>query len=404
MKILVSATLGGGSAGTWYAIETAKRFQARGHQVWYLSRRGHSALERALSAGLPTIDHIDLEEKSPFKFYGNLRRLIDLLRRHSPDVILAHGGEDHAAWGLAKAMRAPEVALIRVRALDPKPPKRHPMSIWLHSRATDMIVTANSRHFAAYQGRLRIPPNKLRIIEAGIDSSDYSDLSDSAMRENGVELPKGKPLVVMVARFAPIKGHRVLVSAAGILKRRGIPCHFLLIGYPKDYTAEQFQRWSVEGNLLDDFTVIDRLLPRLPALLSRCDIGAIASLGSETVSRSLLEYLASGLPAIATDVGGISDIMSRGEFGRLIRPDNANALADAIADLLSDNNRRLRMANAARNYVHSHCTWEQRVDQWEEVMYETVARVRGESIPTLNSGEPPPDPNAPPCDSDDSVP
>lgn len=398
MKIIVSATLGGGSAGTWYAIQTATRLQARGHQVWYLSRRGHSALERAKSAALATIDHIDLEEKLPVKYYKNLRHLVELLRAHSPDIILAHGGEDHAAWGLAKAMRAPKVALIRVRALDPKPPKRHPLSIWLHSRATDLIVTANSRHFAAYQNRLHVPPAKMRIIEAGIEPKDYSDLSDSAMRENGVDLPKGKPLVVMVARFAPIKGHRVLVSAAGILKRRGIPCHFVLVGYQKDYTIDQFKRWFVEGNLVDDFTVIDRLLPRLPALLSRCDIGVIASLGSETVSRSLLENLAAGLPTVATDVGGISDIMSHGEFGRMIKPDNAVAMADAIAELLSDNNRRLRMANAARNYVHSFCTWDQRVDQWEKAMYETVARVRGESIPTLNSGEPPPDPNAVPCE------
>lgn len=397
MKIIISATLGGGSAGTWYAIETAKRFQARGHQVWYLSRRGHSALQRAHSAGLPVIDHIDLEEKSPLKFYRNLRSLIELLRQHSPDVILAHGGEDHAAWGLAKAMRAPKVALIRVRALDPKPPKRHPMSIWLHSRATDMIVTANSRHFAAYQERLRIPAHKLRIIEAGIDSCDCRDLSDRAMQENGVQLPSGKLLIVMVARFAPIKGHRVLISAAGILKKRDVPCHFLLIGYPKDYTVDQFKRWFVEGNLVNDFTVIDRRLPQLPSLLARCDVGVIASLGSETVSRSLLEYLASGLPVVATDVGGISDIMSRGEFGQLVRPDDATALADGIVELVLDNNRRLRMANAGRNYVHSFCTWEQRADQWEEVMYETVSRVRGESIPTLNSGEPPHDPNAVPC-------
>lgn len=389
MKILVSATLGGGSAGTWYAIETARRFKARGHQVWYLSRRGHSALERARAAGLETIDHIDLEEKSPTKFYGNLRRAIDLIRKLGPDVILAHGGEDHTIWGLAKAMRAPKVAVIRVRALDPKPPKRHPLSIWLHSRATDMIVTANSRHFTAYQERLRIPASKLRIIEAGIEPSDFSDLSEAKMSENGMVLPTGKPLVVMVARFAPIKGHRVLVSAAGILKRRGVPCHFVLIGYPKDYTIDQFKRWFVEGNLVDDFTVIDRKIPALPALLSRCDIGVIASLGSETVSRSLLEYLASGLPVVATDVGGIADIMSNGEFGYLVAPDNATALADAIAELLADNNRRLRMANAGRNFVHTSCTWDQRVDQWEKVMYETVARVRGESIPVLNSGEPP---------------
>jgi glycosyltransferase involved in cell wall biosynthesis len=389
MKILVSATLGGGSAGTWYAIETAKRLQARGHQVWYLSRRGHSALERARAAGLPLIDNLDFEEKSPGRFYHNLRAVTALIREKGPDVVLAHGGEDHALWGLAKALRASKLTVIRVRALDPKPPKRHPLAVWLHRRATDLIVTANSRHFAAYHDRLGIAPERMRIIEAGIEPADYADLSANALRENGLALPEGVPLVIMVARFAPIKGHRVLISAAGILKRRNIPAHFLLVGYPKDYTADQFKRWFVEGNLVDAFTVIDRRLPRLPALLARCDLGVIASLGSETVSRSLLENLASGLPTVATDVGGISDIMARGAFGALVPPDNAPALADAIAALLSDDNRRLRMASAARNYVHSHCTWDQRLDQWEQTLYETVARVRGNSLPTLRTDTPP---------------
>ncbi len=366
--------------------------------MWYLSRRGRSSVERARNAGLPTIETVDLEEKSPSRYYRNLRRLVELLGRHSPDVVLAHGGEDHAAWGLVKAMRAPKLALVRVRALDPKPPKRHPLSTWLHSRATDLIVTANSRHFASYQERLRVPPSRMRIIEAGIEPRDYADLSDQAMHANGLTLPSGKPLVVMVARFAPIKGHRVLLATAGILRRRAVPCHFVLVGYPRDYTADQLKRWFVEGNLVDAFTVIDRRLPNLPALLKRCDLGVIASLGSETVSRSLLEYLASGLPAIATDVGGIGDLMSRGDFGRLIPPDNALALADAITELLSNDNLRLRMANAGRNHVHSFCTWDQRVDQWEKAMYETVARVRGESIPVLNSGEPPPDPDTVPCE------
>jgi glycosyltransferase involved in cell wall biosynthesis len=376
MKIIVSATLGGGSAGTWYAIETAKRLQARGHQLWYLSRSGHSALERARSAGLTTVDNIDLEGKSLSQTRRHVRDLTALARLHTPDVVLAHGGEDHLFWALARKLHHLKFKLVRVRALDPKPPKKHLFARWLHRRATDFIVTANSRHFAAYHDRLRLPVERLRIIEAGIDPADFADTSDAAMAQNGLSLPAGKPIVVMVARFATIKGHRVLLSAAGMLKRRGVNCHLLWVGYPKEYPAEMLQRWLVEANLLKEVTIIDKRLPQLPALLARCQLGVIASVGSETVSRSLLEYFACGLPVVATDVGGIPDLMGRGDFGRLVPPDNATALADGIADLLSDDQRRLAMGLRAREYVFTNCTWDQRTDQWEQLLKELVPAQR----------------------------
>jgi glycosyltransferase involved in cell wall biosynthesis len=379
MRIIVSATLGGGSAGTWYALETARRLAERGHEVFYLSRPGHSALEKARTMGLPVVGDVDLEEKSPKRMNRNLRRLAFLARDLQPDVILAHGGEDHAFWGIVKALRARHVALIRVRALDPKPPKRHPLSRWLHRHATDAVVTVNSRHYAAYQSRLGIPADRLRIIEAGIEPGDYDDLGDAALNANGVSLPPGKQVVAMVARFAPIKGHRVLLSAAGKIKRRRDDVHHLWIGYPHAYPTETLHRWLVEANLRDDVTIVDRRLPALPALLAHCQVGVIASVGSESVSRSLLEYLACGLPSVATDVGGIPDLLARGDFGRLVPPDNAEALAEAILDLLADPDSRAACGQQGRDYVLGHCRWDQRVDQWEDFLALTVARVRGNS-------------------------
>jgi len=379
MRIIVSATLGGGSAGTWYAIETARRLAARGHAVVYLSRPGRSALAKAKTAGLPVIEDVDLEEKSPTRACRNLRRLRSLAREYAPDVVLAHGGEDHAFWGLARVTGARQAALIRVRALDPKPPKRHPLSRWLHRR-TDAIVTVNSRHYAAYQSRLRIAPDRLKIIEAGVEPADYDNLSDAALSANGVDLPPGKQVVVMVARFAPIKGHRVLLSAAGKIKRRRDDVHHLWVGYPYTYSTETLRRWLVEANLERDVTIVDQFLPQLPALLAHCQVGVIASVGSESLSRSLLEYLASGLPAVATDVGGIPDLLARGDFGRLVPPDNAEALAAAILDLLAVSERRVICGQQGRAYVLGHCRWDLRLDQWEDILTRTVARVRGSTV------------------------
>lgn len=388
MKILASATLNGRNAGTWYAIETARRLQSRGHQVLFLPRPQGQTIVLAREAGLTVIDDLDLEQKSPMKMYRNLRRIIALIGEFGPDVVLAHWGEDHALWGLAKAISAPKMALIRVRALDPKPPKRHPLSNWLHRKATDMIVTSNQRLASAYKIRLRIPPEKLQIIPAGIEPADWDGrLGDTVpLRKLGV--PADHPIVVLLARFSPVKGHRVMLSAIPHIRRKHPKVHFLWLGFPSEYQADMFHRWFVEGNLTPYVTVIDSMIPNLYEIISQCAVGVVASIGSESVSRSLFEYMLAGIPIVATDVGGVPDLMRQGEFGRLIPPDDTKAMANAISDLLDNPSLRAGCGKNARTYVLQHATWDQRVDEWEDLLYRVVTRVRGSSLPRLGDREP----------------
>jgi glycosyltransferase involved in cell wall biosynthesis len=148
--------------------------------------------------------------------------------------------------------------------------------------------------------------------------------------------------------------------------------HFLWIGFPSEYTADMFKRWFVEGNLVESVTVVDSIHADLPALLAACAVGVVSSVGSESVSRALLEYFACGLPAVATDVGGVTDLMKRGDFGVLVPPEKPEPLAEGIIQLL-DNAERARACGArAREYVLRNCTWDQRVDEWEAVLREVV--------------------------------
>jgi glycosyltransferase involved in cell wall biosynthesis len=381
MKIISSIALDGRSAGSWYAVEIAHRLQARGHDILFIPRPKGSTIAMAREAGLTVIDDLDLDERSPRRICRNLRRLTGLVRQYRPDAVLAHWGEDHALWGLAKSVSRPRPALIRVRVLDPKPPKRHPLSRWLHRRATDMIVTSNERLAAAYRTRLKIPPDRLQIIPAGIEPSAWSGerVTEDHLRKLGI--PAGCSVVVLLARFSPVKGHRVMLSAIPYIRRQHPDAHFLWIGFPSEYRADMFQRWFVEGNLADHITVVETMIPDLYAVLSQCAIGIVASIGSESVSRSLLEYMLCGIPVVATNVGGVPDMMQQGEFGRLIPPDNAKALAEAISSLLDKPALGFELGKNARAHVLQHATWDQRVDQWEDLLDRTVSRVRGDTLP-----------------------
>lgn len=373
MRIISSITLDGRSAGSWYAIETAQRLKARGHEILFLPRPEGKTIIMAEDAGLKVVRDIDLEDKSLKMMNRNLRRLKSLMAEFKPDVILAHWGEDHSFWALAKTFSGVKPKLIRVRALDPKPPKRHPLAKWLHRRPTDLVVTVNTRLQSAYEQRLRLPHSKVRIIEGGIDQRAFANVTPMPDLLADLGIDRLKSVVVLLARFSPVKGHRILLSAMTKVKRERPDAHFLWIGFPSEYTADMFRRWFVEGDLVDSVTVIDTPQPDLPALLAACNVGVVSSVGSESVSRALLEYFACGLPAVATDVGGITDLMGKGDFGILVPPEKPVPLAEGILKLLEDPGHAAACGARARDYVMKHCAWDQRTDEWEHLLRETVS-------------------------------
>ncbi len=372
MKILVSLTLEGRNAGIWYALETTRRFQARGHDVLCLPRSQGKTIERAREANLNVIDDCDLAVSSPRHVYENVRRLIRLAREFQPDVVLAHWGPDHIYWALAKTVGRLTTPLIRVRALDPRPPKKHILSKWLHRKPTDHIVTVNARLRDLYHTRLRLPRDCVSIIGPGVDPTHLDPGEPADLAALGV--PKGKDVVILLARFSPVKGHRVMLKSIRQVVERFPDIHFLWLGFPAEYDRRLFDRWFVEANLMDYITVVDSFQPDIYAILRACTLGLVTSVGSESISRSLLEYFSCGLPVVATDVGGVTDLMQRGEFGILVSPDDAAALADGIMRILALPDRGQSLGVRAHTYLLSNVTWNQRIDDWENLLAATRDR------------------------------
>ena len=90
---------------------------------------------------------------------------------------------------------------------------------------------------------------------------------------------------------------------------------------------------------------------KLPALYPRADVCVVPALQYESFSYTCAQAMAAGKPVIATRIGGMSETVEDGRTGLIVEPDNAAALADAVADLLKDGERRARMGRAGREKV-----------------------------------------------------
>jgi glycosyltransferase involved in cell wall biosynthesis len=87
--------------------------------------------------------------------------------------------------------------------------------------------------------------------------------------------------------------------------------------------------------------------PDVSAVLARAQIFALSS-RSEALPRSVLEAMRAGLPVVASDVGGLSELVDNGVNGALVPRGDAEALSAALAGLIEDPPRRLQLGNAAR--------------------------------------------------------
>ncbi len=177
---------------------------------------------------------------------------------------------------------------------------------------------------------------------------------------NGVDLerwtpPASRPLagpVVTVGRFVRKKGFDVLIESLALLRDRGTPVRAVMIGDGQELGPVQARARELRLGRLVRFPgaltqpEVQRALRRAAAVALPCIVDTDGN--QDALPTVLLEGAACGLPAVATRVAGVPEIVRDGETGRVVEPGDPVALADALADVMRSARRRARMGRAAR--------------------------------------------------------
>jgi glycosyltransferase involved in cell wall biosynthesis len=238
-------------------------------------------------------------------------------------------------------------------------------------------VIAVSRHTAEHlivaEGA---PPEKVHTILNGIDF-DRVRLSDpDAPRRLRAEFaPDGAALLLIVARLHPEKGHEFLFRALAALRNRvDRPVRLLVAGTG---TFETAYRQMVRDLGCEDAVRFLGFRKDAPDLMAAADLLVLPSL-AEAFGLALTEALYLGTPVVATRVGGIPEIVEDGIDGVLVPPGDSATLANALAELLNDPEKRRRLAGAGRARVGDCFRFEAMVRSYEGV-YEELAGNRKET-------------------------
>lgn len=172
------------------------------------------------------------------------------------------------------------------------------------------------------------------IVPNGIDLSRYRRRSSYSIGE-AFE-------VVNIARFEEAKNHAAIVEAVEILEQRGIKARFHLYG-----TGSLQQRTAdmAKAKGLSDAIVFHGVTDDVPAALASADAFVLPSL-YEGMPMVLIEAMASGLPIIASKVGGIPDMVADGVSALLCEP-RSDSIADGLERLATEEALRMRLGSAA---------------------------------------------------------
>ncbi len=187
--------------------------------------------------------------------------------------------------------------------------------------------------------------DKVRVIRVGIDPSRFPP--------RPLPHPVATPATMLtVGRLSSEKGHAILIDAVSILRGRGLDVALTIVGDgPLRSVLEDL---AAERNVEDLITFTGALQPsRVAELLAETDIFCLASF-AEGIPVSIMEAMAVGVPVVASDVMGITELVVDGVTGRTTRPGRADSFADAIEACLSDPEATASMIEAAAVAVRTH--------------------------------------------------
>ena len=287
-----------------------------------------------------------------------LPQLMKLKRQGRLDILDAHFAypDGYAATWLGRWLKRPVTITLRgTETRHLASAKLKPLVLAALSRASRVFSVSDSLRQAAISHGAE--PSKIQVVGNGVDISKFSPVDRQGARAK-LGLMANAKVIVTVGGLVERKGfHRVIAALPEILKKFPDTVYLIIGGASAegDWTSK-LQQLVADNGLGNAVKFLGLMAPEeLSVPLSAADI-FVLSTRNEGWANVLLEAMACGLPVVATDVGGNSEVVCRPELGKIVPFDDHRALVDAIAQSLS----QAWDQAAIRAYAQAN-TWDSRV-------------------------------------------
>jgi glycosyltransferase involved in cell wall biosynthesis len=284
-----------------------------------------------------------------FKGWQNLQawwELRRLLCRQAVEVLNTHSSLDSWVGTLAWWSLRKRPLLVRTRHLSTRLNHNWPTR-WLY-RTPAAVITTSRDIKTLLHGHLGVPENRLFPVPTGVALDDFVPRPADPDLKKALGLPSQGFVFGTVAVLRSWKGHLYLLEAFQTLLARGADIYLLLVG---EGPYRPVLEARVQELKLASRVRLAGYQDNVPAYLALMDTFVFPSYANEGVPQAVIQALAMGKAVVATNLGGIPEVIRPGETGLLVGPRDAGNLAEAMAQILADPELGRRFGTCGRELV-----------------------------------------------------
>ena len=351
--------------GQRQALFLARELKKNGFPFTFVVQPDSPLHKKAAEEGLPILP---LRMKSEMDVLASLR-LAGVMKRAG--CRLAHFHDAHAVAVGGRAARRANVPIRIISRRVDFPLKRNPFSRKKYTKDVDLII-AISEGVKDVLIRGGIPPATIEVIPSGIDFSPFDAVKERNFLRQEFRFAPEDYLVGIVAALEDHKGHKDLLEAARIIKLRASKIKIIVVGTGSLEVDLDQQARDLN---VEDLVFFLGFREDVPRILASLDVFVLSS-RLEGLGSSIMDAMASRLPVVATEVGGIPEVVVKNETGLLVPPYDPERLAEAIIQLYHDRGLAARLGKRGYEVVHERFSAEAMARRIIAV-YERIAARKG---------------------------
>jgi L-malate glycosyltransferase len=319
----------------------ARELKRKGYVFRFYVQQDSPLHQKAEAEGLPVYP---LKMRSE----ADLRAIFSLARSmRKAECQLVHSHDAHSAAIAAAAASWAKVPLRIVSRRVDFPVKNNFFARKKYIDNIDLIIAVSDevRKILIQSG---IPGWKVRVIPSGIDYSPFEKVKDRNYLRRELNFSGNHFLAGIVAYLADHKGHKYLIKAMEFLREKAPAVKLIIVG--EGPLQIELTRLARETQV-DDMVFFMGFREDIPRILASLDLFVLSSY-KEGLGSSILDAMASRLPVVATQAGGIPEVVIHEETGLLVPPRNPQSLAEAILRLYQDRELARNLAEKGYHLVH----------------------------------------------------
>ena len=339
---------------------------AHGHQAWLVCNPNSQVYSKASELGTRLVTMPLRSRVDPFCTF----RLRKFCRQNRIDLLKTYSSKDH--W-ICLPLFVFGIPLSRARCITDPIGSASRAFVFKHG-CSQIVADASviKRQLVKQHG---IDPAKIEVIGSAVDLAKFKPPRNRTKFRREIGIGDDTPLIGNVGMIRPDKGQLQLVKAAPLVFEKHPGARFVIVGQGTGILKRGINvRNAIDKAGLGDKIIMAGYRWDTPDVYAACDMVVIASLHTEASPIVLREAFASGRPVIATKVGDIPEIVRHRENGLLIEPGDAQALAAAIVEFISQPELAARCALNGFSYATEHFSFDKMMEAKLRADFGVVAK------------------------------